>query len=199
MPQIPKRKTEIRRSIELLSQVTQRDKVQDQSSMIEAQRQFQALRDEMSETEHPALVLLASLGERLAGHMYKDATVTREDLAKLVTEIAEHISTEVVFRDEPRAPMGKTSLKMSSGEIKLALIDGKRLGELLVQMTMLTPDQVEAAVKVQRATGQRLGEALLQMRLLTPDMLESALRVQKTKRAAAARNDAWSGYKSPPV
>jgi hypothetical protein len=87
---------------------------------------------------------------------------------------------------------------MSAGELRLALRDGQRLGELLVNMTMLTPEQVEEAVKVQRATGQRLGEALLQMRLLTPDMLESALRVQKTKRASGARTqDDWSMYKGP--
>ena len=96
--------------------------------------------------------------------------------------------------------MAKTTLKMSPSEVRLALRDGQRLGELLVSMTMLTPAQVEEAVLVQRATGQRLGEALLQMRLLTPDMLESALRVQKTKRATpAARADHWTPHTRPPT
>lgn len=195
MSNTPNRKTEIRRSIELLTQVTRRDQLKDHASMIEAQRQFQTLRDEMSQDQQPALVLLASIGERLAGHMYKDSPLTTEELRRLVTEIAEHISKEVVFRDEPKPPMAKTNLKMTVKEVRLALIDGQRLGELLVKMTMLTQEQVEEAVKVQRATGQRLGEALLQMRMLTPDMLESALRVQKTKRGQAAKADNWSMYK----
>jgi hypothetical protein len=197
MSHSPKRKTEIRRSIELLTQVTQRDNLHDHAAMIEAQRQFQTLRDEMSQSEQPALVLLASLGEQLSGHMYRDALMTVDELRKMVREIAEHIGKEVVFRDEPKAPMGKTSLKLSLGDVRLALKDGKRLGELLVKMTMLTPEQVEEAVKVQRSTGQRLGEALLQMRFLTPDMLESALRVQKTKREQAGKKDHWSSHRGP--
>ncbi|HTF87882.1 MAG TPA: hypothetical protein VK843_05690 [Planctomycetota bacterium] len=195
MPRTPQSKTQIRRSIELLTQVTQRDHLKDHASMIEAQRQFQTLRDEMAHTESPSVVLLASLGERLSGHMYKDSQIGIDDLRKMITEIAEHIAKQVSFNDEPKAPVSKTNLKLSIGEMRLALRDGQRLGELLVKMTMLTPAQVEEAVVVQRATGQRLGEALLQMRLLTPDMLESALRVQKTKRSNLAKSDDWNVHK----
>jgi len=190
MAHTPQRKTEIRRSIELLNQVTQRDNLKDHASMIEAQRQFQALRDHMSHTDNPALVLLASLGERITGFMYKDKQVTTGDLRKIAVELAEHVTKEIGLRDESKTAVRFRKLKLSSEEVRLALRDGQRLGELLVNMTMLTPQQVEEAVKVQRATGQRLGEALLQMRLVTPDMLESALRVQRTKRAS--KGDEWS-------
>jgi hypothetical protein len=190
-----KQKTEIRRAIELLSQVTSKENLKEQASMIEAQRQFQTLRDELAESEQASVVMLASVGERIVGHMFKESGLESSMLRKLVSEIAEHISKEVAFRDGPKPPVGKTSLKMRTSDLKLALRDGQRLGELLIKMTMLTPEQVEEAVKVQRNTGQRLGEALLQMRLLTPDMLESALRVQKTKRASGAQGDAWSAYK----
>jgi hypothetical protein len=192
-----KQKTEIRRAVELLTQVTSKNSAMDHSSMIEAQRQFQTLRDEMAHSDQSSVVLLASLGERLAGFAYKGESMNEEALRNLVIEIAEHVSKEVVFRDEPRPPMAKTNLKMKVSDLKLALRDGQRLGELLVRMTMLTPEQVEGAVKVQQKTGQRLGEALLQMRLLTPDMLESALRVQRTKRGASAERDNWSAYKGP--
>ncbi|MEO6708648.1 MAG: hypothetical protein ABIP42_03675, partial [Planctomycetota bacterium] len=189
MQRLPQSKTQIRRSIDLLTQVIQRDQLKDPASMVEAQHQFQALRDEVAQTESPSIVLLASLGERLTGHMYKDSRIGIEDLRSLITEIAEHIAKQVSFDAEPKAPLSKTGLKMSVGEMRLALRDGQRLGELLIRMTMLSPAQVEEAVLVQRATGQRLGEALLQMRLLTPDMLESALRVQKTKRSNPATSD----------
>lgn len=192
-----KQKTEIRRAVELLTQVTSKNSAMDHSSMIEAQRQFQTLRDEMAHSDQSSVVLLASLGERLAGAAYKGEAMNEEALRSLVIEIAEHVSKEVVFRDEPKPPMAKTNLKMKVSDLKLALRDGQRLGELLVRMTMLTPEQVEGAVKVQQKTGQRLGEALLQMRLLTPDMLESALRVQRTKRGASAERDNWSAYKGP--
>jgi len=197
MSYTPQRNTEIRRSIELLTKVTQNDQLKEPASMNEAQRQFQSLRDEMSKTEHPALVLLASIGERLAGHMYNDATLTGDDMRKFVTEIAEHITKDIAFQADPKPPAGKVTLK-ATADLRLSVRDGQRLGELLVQMTMLTTEQVEEAVRVQRATGQRLGEALLQLRLLTPDMLESALRVQKTKRAAAAKGDNWSTHKPGP-
>ncbi|HUR27302.1 MAG TPA: hypothetical protein VM509_03895 [Planctomycetota bacterium] len=190
------RKTEIRRSIELLTQVTQHGKLQDHSAMIEAQRQFQVLRDAMSHTEDPALVLLASLGERLTGHMYKGTSCTVDQLREIVTEIAEHISTEITFREQGRGSNNLRKLQLTMSEVRLALRDGQRLGELLVNMTMLTREQVEEAVEVQRRTGQRLGEALLQMRLLTPDMLESALRVQKTKRTKSGKTeDHWSPHR----
>jgi hypothetical protein len=189
------RKTEIRRSIELLTQVTQADKLRDNASMIEAQRQFQNLRDELSTSDQSALMLLASLGERLAGQLYKAGELSGEALGSIVGEIAEHLAKDLAFREDPKGAMSRTQLKMSMGEVRLALRDGQRLGELLVKMTMLTPEQVEEAVKVQRSSGQRLGEALLQMRLLTPDMLESALRVQKTKRGAASKTDNWSTHR----
>jgi hypothetical protein len=140
-------------------------------------------------------MLLASLGERLAGQLYKAGELSGEALGSIVGEIAEHLAKDLAFREDPKGAMSRTQLKMSMGEVRLALRDGQRLGELLVKMTMLTPEQVEEAVKVQRSSGQRLGEALLQMRLLTPDMLESALRVQKTKRGAASKTDNWSTHR----
>lgn len=195
MQSSPHRKTEIRRSLELLTQVTQQDKLGDSASMIEAQRQFQTLRDELSQSDQSALMLLASLGERLAGSLYRDGELSGKVLSRLVTEIAEHLAKDLAFRDEPKSALAKTNLKLSVGDVRLSLRDGQRLGELLVKMTMLTPEQVEEAVRVQRSTGQRLGEALLQMRLLTPDMLESVLRVQKNKRNAASKSDNWSTHK----
>jgi len=191
----PQRKTEIRRSIELLTQATQNDRLTDSASMIEAQRQFQTLRDELSLSDQPALVLLASLGERLAGHMSRDGELSFDGMAKLVTEIAEHIAKDLAFRDDGRDKASKTNLRLAKGDPRLSLRDGQRLGELLVRMTMLSAQQVEEAVRVQHSTGQRLGEALLQLRLLTPDMLESVLRVQKTKRGMASKDDNWSTHK----
>ncbi len=197
MSNTAQRTTQIRRSIELLTQVTQNAQLRDQSATIEAQRQFQTLRDEMAHSEHPAMVLLASVAERMCGQIYRDEQLSGEEMKKFVIEIAEHITKELAIKREVKPALGGASLSMTSSEMKLALRDGQRLGELLVKMTMLTDEQVQEALHVQRATGQRLGEALLQLRLLTPDMLESALRVQKTKRVSGSKADAWSKYKGP--
>lgn len=195
MHSMPQRKTEIRRAIELLSQVTKGDNLRDNASMLEAQRQFQNLRDEFSQGDQSSMVLLASIGERLSGHLFKEGSAPNAAVRAMVVEIAEHLAKDFAFRSESKA-LKQTNLKLSVGDVRLSLKDGQRLGELLVKMTMLSPEQVEEAVKVQRATGQRLGEALLQMKLLTPEMLESALRVQKTKRTSSARTDNWSTHRA---
>src|SRR5689334_14216391 len=125
-------KTEIRRSIELLNQVTQRDNLKDHASMIEAQRQFQTLRDHMSHTEQAALVLLASLGDRLSGCMYKEKQVGVDEMRTLVLEIAEHVTKALDLREESKSSIRFRKLKLSDAEVRLALRDGQRLGELLV-------------------------------------------------------------------
>lgn len=64
----------------------------------------------------------------------------------------------------------------------LRMVSNRKLGEILVQMSLLTTAQVEQALSHQRMTGCRLGEALIQMRLLPKATVESALRVQGARR-----------------
>jgi hypothetical protein len=92
---------------------------------------------------------------------------------------------------QPKAPDStpKTSLPSpKEGSPSLKLLSHKKLGEMLVQMSLLTPSQVEQALSHQRLTGCRLGEALIQMRILARETVESALRMQGARRA---NEDPW--------
>jgi hypothetical protein len=70
----------------------------------------------------------------------------------------------------------------AAGQTQLRMVSNRKLGELLVQMSLLTPTQVEQALAHQRMTGCRLGEALIQLKLLPKNTVESALRMQGSRR-----------------
>jgi type IV pilus assembly protein PilB len=54
-------------------------------------------------------------------------------------------------------------------------LSGVLLGELLVRMSMITQQQLDEALKVQRQLGGKLGEVLVSMRILTEDDILKAL------------------------
>ncbi len=54
----------------------------------------------------------------------------------------------------------------------------KQLGELLVERRLITPGQLEEALRRQRLTKEFLGAILVQMGAVTPDALLSALSAQ---------------------
>jgi hypothetical protein len=64
----------------------------------------------------------------------------------------------------------------------LKLLDGQRLGELLVTLSMLTPRDVEAALELQKTTGMLLGEALVERGVLTKESVQAVLRLQEARR-----------------
>ena len=55
---------------------------------------------------------------------------------------------------------------------------GKRLGELLTAKGIITPAQLEEALKIQRSTGEFLGRLLVQRGWLTEEQLLNALSEQ---------------------
>lgn len=60
----------------------------------------------------------------------------------------------------------------------IALDRPLRLGELLVRWGLVGASDIERALEVQRRTGKRLGEALVSLNILTPDDLAGALSEQ---------------------
>jgi type IV pilus assembly protein PilB len=54
----------------------------------------------------------------------------------------------------------------------------RRIGEVLVELGIVTEDQIAAALYIQRTTGKRLGEVLLEERMVEPRDLVRALAVQ---------------------
>ncbi|MBI2340431.1 MAG: type II secretion system ATPase GspE [Deltaproteobacteria bacterium] len=57
-------------------------------------------------------------------------------------------------------------------------MEDKSLGQILLEHTPLTPQQLEEALVVQREKGARLGEALVQLRFLRPQDITRALSIQ---------------------
>lgn len=54
----------------------------------------------------------------------------------------------------------------------------KKLGEVLVQMGKMTPEQVEEAVRWARETGERLGHCLVRWNIVPPETVCRALSIQ---------------------
>src|SRR3989338_1439874 len=57
-------------------------------------------------------------------------------------------------------------------------MEDKSLGQILLENTPLTPQQLEEALVVQREKGTKLGEALVQLRFLRPQDITKALSIQ---------------------
>ncbi|MFG3757392.1 hypothetical protein ACGE32_34155, partial [Klebsiella pneumoniae] len=53
-----------------------------------------------------------------------------------------------------------------------------KLGETLVKWEVLTQEQLDAALAIQRQSGHRLGQVLVEQGLVTPDTLADALAEQ---------------------
>ncbi len=80
--------------------------------------------------------------------------------------------------------------RVSSG---LKLINRRRLGEILVSLSMLTSNELERALRMQQVTGRRIGETLLEMGVVSEDQIESALRLQESRLRDAEQGEQRSG------
>ena len=94
------------------------------------------------------------------------------------------------------------SLGLASEEDKarggagLRLIDGQRLGELLVTLSMLSPAHVERALELQKTSGMLLGEALVEQGVLTKESLQAALRLQEARRRREGQNGDFDNWRA---
>ncbi len=117
-----------------------------------------------------------------------------ELLELLVKSIATAIGVELPSPGASPAASKSDSAAASAAPApranELRLSSNRKLGEILVQMSLLTPSQVEQALAHQRMTGCRLGEALVEMRILSKSTVESALRGQGLRRGANY-SDPW--------
>ncbi|MBL8803069.1 MAG: hypothetical protein JNN27_13785 [Planctomycetes bacterium] len=119
--------------------------------------------------------LLAMLVQSMATSLGIDLPVTAQPPAA-----APSSSSDAKTERAPAA--APTPVPTGAGQTQLRMVSNRKLGELLVQMSLLTPTQVEQALAHQRMTGCRLGEALIQLKLLPKNTVESALRMQGSRR-----------------
>jgi len=81
----------------------------------------------------------------------------------------------------PSAPL--PVLRPIRGDLKL--VSDMMLGDLLVRMGRITPEQLEQGLRAQRAAGVRIGEALVQMGAASWKDVEEGLRIQSERRVSA--------------
>lgn len=134
----------------------------------------------------------ASVALRIAEILQGQESISREqalEIQRMIAEaIANSLSIDLSAHEEGSAPVqAKTEALHRTAQLKM--VSNRKLGEILVQMSLLTTAQVEQALAHQRMTGCRLGEALVQMRVLPKATIESALRVQGARRQTG--DDPW--------
>ncbi|MEK7413209.1 MAG: hypothetical protein AAB263_07815 [Planctomycetota bacterium] len=62
--------------------------------------------------------------------------------------------------------------------VALNRLTKKKLGEILVEQGLLTPEQVQDALRMQHQTGMMFGETLVQNKLITEDKIVAVLVAQ---------------------
>ena len=87
--------------------------------------------------------------------------------------------------EEPPGLRPSTPAKGSDG-ILTRLIGDLLLGEVMIRLHFVTPEQVERALRIQRASGVRFGEALVQSGAASWRQVEQALRYQVKHRSKPA-------------
>lgn len=151
-----------------------------------------ALRGEGADLEDA----LCGLADRILELLGRHGHIGGRQALDLILEIVEQVRTAVAGEGEdpgeedgtggeeaPQVELGCTSLG-------LRLMDQRRLGEILVSLSMLTPEQVERALRHQKLSGRRFGETLVELGFLSEASVESALRIQN-RRLAGGVLDPW--------
>lgn len=150
---------------------------------------------------------LCSLAMKISEHVIRRAPIQHDELVPWAQKLVETMSaaldgtldaqSDADFADTGKANrMVKLDTTQSAGlQGKLRLVDGHRLGEILVRMSYLRAADVERALDLQRQKGVMLGDAMVELKLLSREELDAALRVQKQKRTR--NSDPWMGSEEP--
>ena len=149
---------------------------QDVHAMHALKRKFGELRNTLERESSPLLGEVAGIGVRLVEELGRSGLVGPKEAMDIAGEVLAILCGSLGLAVEevesgPQAP----------GEA-LRLIDGQRLGQLLVTLSMLTPDHVERALRSQKMNGLLLGEALVEQGVLSKESIQAALRLQRARR-----------------
>ena len=138
------------------------------------------------------LAAVSSLAILLVDHLAHNGLVGPKETMDVVGEIVGVVRGELGLAPA-EATEDDASVEDSSGTPSLKLIDGQRLGELLLTLSMLSSEDVERALVLQKMTGMLLGEALVEQGVLTKESIQAAIRLQTSRRKHEQGLDPWSG------
>lgn len=168
-------------------------------SMQELVKTLKDLQVHLACSTRAKLAPLSDLALDMAARMSQPRPVDQQQLVPWIAELIEQIGRLIEVRLEseqrPKSDLGATkmrSLAPKGADLRLSLVDGQRLGEILVRMSYLRHNDLERALKVQKDKGCQLGEALVELKLLSREELDAALRVQKQRRNRAG--DPWMSF-----
>jgi hypothetical protein len=141
---------------------------------------------------------LCGLADRVLELVGRHGHIGGRQALDLILEIVEQVRTAVGGEPDedvsavPEALDEEDPLAVLRGgsTLGLRLIDQRRLGEILVSLSMLTQEQVERALRHQKVSGRRFGETLVELGFLSEAAVDTALRLQM-RRAAGGPPEPW--------
>ena len=162
---------------------------QDNYSTRNLKQKLGELQNTLEKENIPFAAAFSNVAAQLVDELAVNGLVGPKETMRIVNDIVVAVRSALgMVPDEAFAA--------SSGESPgdaLRLIDGQRLGELLITLSMLSPDHVERALRLQRVNGMMLGEALVEQGVLTRESVQAALRLQNARRRRedGGDYDAW--------
>ncbi|MBI5434058.1 MAG: hypothetical protein HZA52_14595 [Planctomycetes bacterium] len=169
----------------------------DNAASLELIRKLTELEVCVDHSNSVSLRPLCSLAGKMAERLHNAEVAPREELLEWVKSLLEFAGQSMGVRaDETAASALRATHVLSATGVRsrLALVDGQRLGEILVRMSYLRGADVERALELQRKKNCLLGDALIELELMTKEELDTALRVQKQRRNRQA--DPWMNWKA---
>lgn len=172
----------------------------DTSDLSQILREVGALRGNLRADHAEVEDYLCSLAERLVELIERHGHIGGRQALSLVVdilaEVAESMSSELQAAASDAAPTraapaaagekvpGEARPVRSLGDTRvgLRLMDQRKLGEILVSLSMLSQEQVERALKHQKSNGKRFGEALLELGFINKASLDATLRMQRKQK-----------------
>ena len=164
---------------------------QDVRAMHDLKRKLGELRNTLERESAPLLGEVAGIAVRLVEELGASGLVGPKESMDIVGEVVgilcASLGLAVEERESPPQAPGET----------LRLIEGQRLGELLVTLSMLTPEDVERALRSQKMNGLLLGEALVEQGVVSKEAVQAALRLQRaTRNRDRDRGDGFETWRS---
>lgn len=183
----------------------------DTSDLCTILREVGALRGNLRADHAEVEDYLCSLAERLVelierhGHIGGRQALSM--VVEIVTQVAGSMSSELqaaasdaaaaAEQSGPRPDAGAeagaeagSAPMLQSTRVGLRLMDQRKLGEILISLSMLNQEQVERTLKHQKSNGKRFGESLVELGYINKAALEASLRMQR-KQKDGRPNPPW--------
>jgi len=182
----------------------------DTTDLCQILREVGALRGTLRADRAEVEDYLCSLAERLVELVERHGHIAGRQALSLVVEILGQVAESMSSELQAAAALATEAAAVSpdasdeDGDVRrapapayeephvgLRLMNNRKLGELLVSLSMLSPDQVESALRFQKSNGMRFGESLVELGYLKKASLEAALRMQRKQKGGASPLPPW--------